>query len=202
MADLFGHGIATQPRDAKPLGKYRDRGAYFTPDNLALCICRELLALGVQPRTILEPGCGGGAFMRAAAIVWPKADVLGIDLVPECHGPGRVVQQDFFDKIDGAPFDLVLGNPTFKFALAFIRRSLTLINDGGHVAFLLRAALAAGRRKGLYDRNPLWRYDPVVPRPSFTGGKTDKAQEYSSFIWKDGHKGDFTGRRLVWKDAK
>lgn len=203
MADLFGAAtIATKPKDAKPLGEYRDRGAYYTPDNLALRICRAVQALGVEPRTILEPGCGGGAFLRGASIVWPAAQLLGVDLDPHCDGPGSVIVADFYGKIDGALFDLVLGNPPFKKAKSFIERALGMVAEGGHVAFLLRAALAAGRRGRLYEHHPLFHIEFVVPRPSFTGGGTDKGQEYALLVWKKGHKGDFTGKRLVWKEGR
>lgn len=203
MTDLFGRTApAVKPPDAKPVGQYRDRGAYFTPDNLALRICRSLQELGIAPCNILEPGCGGGAFLRAAAMVWPEAQLLGIDLVPCCTGPGEVRTADFYDRTDGGPFDLILGNPPFKLAESFIKRALGLVPDGGHVAFLLRAALAAGRRKGLYEHHPLRHIEFVVPRPSFTGGGTDKGQEYALLVWTKGHGGGFTGRRLIWKDPK
>jgi hypothetical protein len=204
VADLFGQQtVVTQPRDAAPLGEYRERGAYFTPDMLALRICERLASRGIAPARILEPGCGGGAFLRGAHATWPAAQLLGVDLVPECTGPGIVRTQDFFD--DAIPigaFDLVLGNPPFDLAERFIRRALALVPDGGHVAMLLRMALAAGRREGLHEQFPLLRLDPVTPRPSFTGGGTDKGQEYALLCWKKGWKGEFTGKHLVWKEPR
>ncbi len=208
MADLFARNIATEPPDAAPRGEYRDRGAYFTPDLLALRICERLDARvfpssHAQPQRILEPGCGGGAFLRAAAKTWPKAQLLGIDLVPCCKGPGTIKQQDFFSAmIPPDTFDLILGNPPFDEAERHIRRALELVTTGGHVAFLLRIALAAGWRSGLHQQHPLFRVDPVIPRPSFTGGGSDRAQEYALCVWRKRHRGQFTGEALVWKEPR
>jgi hypothetical protein len=141
--------------------------------------------------------------LRAANKTWPSAELLGIDLVPCCEGPGTVRKQDFFAKaLDSERFSLCLGNPPFDMAEEFIARSLHLVTDGGYVAFLLRLALAAGKREVIYPANPLWMLDPVIPRPSFTGGGSDKAQEYGLLVWKRGHRGDFFGRRLVWKAGR
>ncbi len=203
MADLFARNIATEPPDAAPRGEYRDRGAYFTPDLLALRICERLDEVGIRPQRILEPGCGGGAFLRAAQATWPSAQLLGVDLVPSCTGPGIVRKQDFFARgLPSGAFDLALGNPPFTLALEFVWRALALVQEGGHVAFLLRIALSALRADGLYEQHPLFRLDPVCPRPSFTGGGTDRAQEYALLVWQKEFRGDITGRRLVWKEGR
>lgn len=195
--NLFGEdSIATAPVDAAPLGEYRERAAYFTPDSLALRICTELRDLGIKPKRILEPGCGGGAFLRAAAIRWPAAHLTGIDLAPHCEGPGEVLHGDVFGPMP-SDFDLVVGNPPFTHAEEFIHRGLELVKPGGYVAFLLRMALAGGVRKLIYPENPPWFLGPIVPRPSFTGGGSDKAQEYGLIIWRRGHDGGFTGKRIV-----
>lgn len=200
--NLFGEEeIATAPRDAAPTGEYRKRAAYYTPDELALRICQELHGLGIRPKRILEPGCGGGAFLRAAAATWPAAQIVGIDLEPHCAGPGQVHRGDVFGPM-ASDFCLALGNPPFTHAEEFIHRGLELVRPGGYVAFLLRLALLAGKRALIYPENPVFHVGPLSPRPSFTGGGSDKAQEYGLICWRRGHDGGFTGKRIVWKESR
>jgi hypothetical protein len=179
-----------------------ERGAFYTPDLLAQAVCNSLFDEGIEyPRSVLEPGCGGGSFLRAANATWPAANLIGIDLVPACTGPGSVVTGDFLGvvkQIEG--WDLIVGNPDFGQAEAFIRRSLELVRPGGHVAFLLRLSMLGTKtRVALYTEYPLFSLQPITPRPSFIGGATDSS-EYGKFVWQRG----FQGRGsvlppLVWK---
>ncbi len=105
-------------------------GDFQTPDNLARAICQKLYALGINPEVILEPTCGVGAFVMAAAQTFPKAQkILGFEInqiylnklqqrLSEVPNSSRVVleQTDFFstqwqEKIVTIPESvLVLGN--------------------------------------------------------------------------------------------
>lgn len=98
-------------------------GAWFTPQHLA----RHLTALAdppTPPRTVLDPACGGGAFLLAAAERWPGAALAGGDLDTASvraarhavrlagRPPDGVVQADgLLDAMP--PADLVLANPPF-----------------------------------------------------------------------------------------
>lgn len=199
MSSLFGPTIATQPPDALPTGEKRARGAYYTPDALARAITRTLGDIIAPPMGILEPGCGGGAFLRAAHDEWRRASLLGIDLVPACDGPGRVLTGDLFKLQDSV--ELVLGNPDFGIAEKVMRHGMKLLPWGGHLAFLLRTSfLSSSGRVELYREFPLRYLQPIGQRPCFTGdGKTDP-MEYALFVWQQG----FTGRGeilppLVWR---
>jgi hypothetical protein len=191
VTDLFGApAIATQPSDATPVGERRARDAYYTPDLLALACCQSLRRLGVNPETILEPGCGGGAFLRAFERVWPAARALGVDIAPACEGPGEVRLLDLFDKNMPRPFDAAIGNPPFDLAAEFVQRTHELVDSPGFVAFLLRITFLAGQgRVPLYRRFPIWAFQPIAGRPSFTGGGSDPS-EYGLFVWRVGHRGD------------
>jgi SAM-dependent methyltransferase len=192
--------VATQPPDALPTGEARARGAYYTPDRLAVAICRTLRdECGISPDTILEPGCGGGAFLRAAAAIWPKAGLVGVDLMPACQGPGLVLTADLFDI--RTKHALVIGNPDFSIAEKVVRHGLELLEPNGRLAFLLRAAfLGSEGRVPLYRDHPLRFFQPIAQRPSFTDdGKTDP-MEYGLYVWRQG----FNGRGeilppLVWR---
>ncbi len=202
MGDLFGREeIATQPPDGAR--GQEQRGAFYSPDALALAICGMLKAEGIEPGSILEPGCGGGAFLRAAARTWPQASLLGVDLLPACRGPGKVLKQDLF-KVRGA-FDLVLGNPDFGIAEAAVRHGLSLLAPGGHLAFLLLASFEETiGRVPLFADFPLWLRQMIAQRASFTDdGQTDQ-RAYATFVWKHGARGRvYRGLQpLVWREAR
>ncbi|HET6725632.1 MAG TPA: SAM-dependent methyltransferase [Gammaproteobacteria bacterium] len=106
-------------------------GDFQTPDALARAVVGRLAKNhGIAPRTIIEPTCGEGAFVRAALEEFPDADVVAFDINgqyvkaarEQCHSTGAggsiyIKQADFFsldwDEIlsNIAPPILVLGNP-------------------------------------------------------------------------------------------
>jgi hypothetical protein len=187
MSELFAREVAIEPLDGDK-GR-EERGAFFTPDALALAIAETLRdECMIYPDTILEPGCGGGAFLRAARAAWPAASLHGVDLAPACKGPGLVEKRDLFG-VSGA-FSLVMGNPDYAIAERAVRHCLGLLPTGGHLAFLLRAAfLGSTGRVPLYRDYPLRFFQPIAQRPSFTAdGKTDP-MEYGIFVFKQGWKG-------------
>jgi len=55
-------------------------GDFQTPVELAVEVCALLKNLGVQPDTIIEPTCGTGAFLIAAAETFPRARLMGRDI--------------------------------------------------------------------------------------------------------------------------
>lgn len=109
-------------------------GDFQTPLWLTEQITARLQKLGVEPITIVEPTCGQGSFLVAAARAFPQSNcLLGIDINPryiqatklaiESELSGRnairldLRQQNFFD-LDGAALFagqpaplLILGNP-------------------------------------------------------------------------------------------
>jgi hypothetical protein len=58
-------------------------GDFQTPLALAREVCSLLVKQGVQADAVLEPTCGIGAFLVAAAEAFPKACLLGWDINPE-----------------------------------------------------------------------------------------------------------------------
>jgi hypothetical protein len=194
--------IATQPPDALPEGQLRPRGAYYTPDALALACARAVAGAVPSPLRILEPGCGGGAFLRAADKTWPSSpwrELVGVDLVPACEGPGKVCRTDLFS-LSTARWDLIIGNPDFAIAEKTVRHCLSILPTGGHLAFLLRISFLASRaRAALYREHPLSAFWPIAGRPSFTGGGSDTS-EYGLFLWRKGASGPgLMMQPLEWK---
>ena len=102
-------------------------GDWQTPLALAQQVVQLLAKKGVAPRTVVEPTCGEGAFLQAAAEQWPQARLLGFELNPDYVERARekvaaaedasVAYQDFFsanwDLVvrDAANPVLFLGNP-------------------------------------------------------------------------------------------
>ena len=179
--------INTQPPHVEA-GAKRTNGEFYTPDALALAVCKTLHEQGISPGYVLEPGCGGGAFLRAARETWPRADLMGVDLAPACTGPGLVSRMDLFSLTWS--YDLILGNPDFSRAEEIVRHCLGLRAPGGYLAFLLRLNMLGGiGRASLYAEYPLWLLQPIAGRPSFTSdGKTDSS-DYGLFVWREGHTG-------------
>jgi methylase of polypeptide subunit release factors len=104
-------------------------GDFQTPSSLARPAMELLSRLRVMPRSILEPTCGRGSFLAAAATVFPEATkILGVDinvgyleaaehLLSDAESRVELLQGDFF-KLDWksivragqAPW-LIVGNP-------------------------------------------------------------------------------------------
>lgn len=55
-------------------------GDFQTPDALARSVCVRLREMGINPDAIVEPTCGVGAFVKAAAAEFPHAEVHGYEI--------------------------------------------------------------------------------------------------------------------------
>jgi hypothetical protein len=56
-------------------------GDFQTPHQLAQAVCKRLVALGINPKTVIEPTCGTGAFLLAAEEAFPDARrILGFEV--------------------------------------------------------------------------------------------------------------------------
>jgi len=110
------------------MGTRREYGDFQTPAALADAVCGRLRADGVEAATVLEPTCGQGRLLVAAAAAFPGARLVGHELDPghaadarralsPLGNRARVLRRDFFAtdwsrsiaRMDG-PI-LALGNP-------------------------------------------------------------------------------------------
>jgi len=176
----------------------RPLDAYYTPPEVATKLVARIPNLGTRAPalTILEPSCGGGAFVDALGERWRGATIQGIDVDPAApalhRGWSTIRNMNFLEWRE--PVDLVVGNPPFNEAQAHCEHAIKVARVG--VGFLLRLAfLESSKRIAFWrDHRPhtvtvLWR------RPSFTGGGTDSAA-YGFFWWDLRQR--VTETRLEW----
>lgn len=169
---------------------------YYTPPRLADTITRAVVAELGRARVsdvsqIIEPSVGAGAFARAAKKHFdPRADVLGLDLDPEAPGLGDCDGHKVGDWLEQHflydPGHLVLGNPPYRDLEAHVRHALAC---APLVCFLTRQSFLGSQKRGSlwYERPPrkVWQ---IIGRPSFTGGRSDRA-EYVAILWDSYHTG-------------
>jgi predicted RNA methylase len=172
--------------------------AYFTPDPLAVALV-SLLDIR-NGDMVIEPSCGGGAFVRAIHAAAPSAHVLGIDINPDAPGLVAADSSMVGDWPALAPSlevaTWVVGNPPYGAAASHIAAAL---DAGLNVAMLLRLAMLEGGARFAWWREcaapRLHTVYALAERPSFTGGGTDSAA-YGWFVW--GPEPVAGGPRLRW----
>lgn len=112
----------TQARARRDPGRVAS-GDWQTPPALAEAIVDVLRAQGFAPASVIEPTCGVGAFLRAAARAWPEARQIGVEREPAYaeaarRGTGAQILEADAYTLDWAALVraqpgpvLVLGNP-------------------------------------------------------------------------------------------
>lgn len=164
---------------------------YPTPAGYCYSALQELTPL-VTPKSILDPGAGTGSWGSMCRKVWPQSCVTGVDLRP-VQRPAAYnfwYTADYMRMSIKQPcFDLIVGNPPFKYAEEFIRCSLPMIESGGYLMFLLRVAFLEGqsRAAGLWKDYPPYKVIISSRRINFTGNSNPNS--YALFVWQKGYTG-------------
>lgn len=185
-------GLARQPNDF-----------YETP---GWAIDAVLDHLGIGPDFdgyVIDPGSGTGAIAERVARRAPKADIRGVEQDEGLLATAKASRADGIAweqadwltwQPDGVP-DLVIANPPYKIADAFVRKALEVAGKKATVAMLLRSTFLVPKARrplrkefGLPDKLELER------RPSFNRSGTD-ATEYAWLIWSPKR----AGRWLVFE---
>jgi hypothetical protein len=142
---------------------------------------------------ILDPGAGDGCWGEVARDIWPRAPIVGVERrdVPRHNCYTEWHQGDYPEVCGDREFDLIVGNPPFKYCEEFIARGLEQLSYGGYLVFLLRLGFAGsqGRRDRLFKDNPPRCVAVCSKRPSFSGDGRTKPTEYACFFWQRGYKG-------------
>jgi len=187
----------------------RPRTAHdFYPTPIELCYS-ALRLINTHPYRVYDPGAGDGVWGDAARILWDDTFIEGCDLrnIPQPTAYDHWTNQCDYLKTDFRfPFDVIMGNPPYRYAEQFIRQSLRFVRpsgaNGGYIIFLLRLAFLESqtRGRGLWLEHPPKSIHVLVSRPSFTGnGKTD-ATAYAIYIWQKGWTGITELKWLDWEN--
>ncbi len=173
-----------------PKEKREKHDAYPTP---RWCIRRFLEAWPPPRGRWLEPCAGDGSLIRTVDEMIPGIEWTAAEIRPTCEEAlvkiptvKRVVMGDFlalprehFDGFDRYPFDVVMTNPPYTRAQAFIDRCRLLAPV---LIFLLRLNFL-GSEERVNTKMPAWVH--VLPnRPQFVHGQSDSC-EYGWMIYSD-----------------
>lgn len=144
---------------------------------------------------VLDPSAGDGRIVNAMAMevapLLPGSVWMGVDIHDACDYPKPVVSYTRTDFLRWEPpleCNMIITNPPFSRAEQFVRHSISLLADGGVLAFLLRLGFLAssGRASGLWQDHPLYHLHILPHRPCFTDGKSSDKSDYAWYIWKKG----------------
>lgn len=186
---------------------------YITPVPLAKAVV-EVISLGFEPATILDPGAGTGVWGLAAREKWPNATIWGVEL-KKSERPEEydywVDREDFlvWSPPSYVKFDLVIGNPPYSsstnrnLAADFVMKSLELAYDYTEVWFVLKTEFlnGVGRYKSMYSGAAVPKSVYHLPnRPSWYNNGHTNTIDYSIFQWVKGDNPEFyEGSWLEWR---
>lgn len=182
---------------------------YQTPEPVAEFGMTSVLRSYVLPnRTlrVLEPSAGRGNILRAAtdALARLGRDVHGTAyevqakykpdlgrsaIAVRCPEDFLVATSPLMGAYGGERFDLVVGNPPFLDAQAFVMVARSLLAPGGLLVFLLGIGfLASAERDPVFNDQafPLAGVFPLRCRPSFTGDNAHDMRDVAWFVWSRG----------------
>jgi len=179
----------------KPLKPRPKNDFYPTPLPFALAGLAGL-PNGFTPTTVLDPGCGEGVWGEALVIQYndPEMIVVGVDddlkLNPKIGGLtlyDHFIPESFLEFNRPVLFDLVCGNPPYRYAEEFVRKGLEFLAPNGYLVFLMRLQfLGSKKRLALWGDYPPMKVVVCANRPSFTGDGKTNADEYCFMYWQKG----------------
>jgi hypothetical protein len=165
----------------------------------------DLLPDSISPSAVLDPGAGTGVWGQEARRRWPYVDICGFEIRSVDRPDGYNLWNSPSDFLEASEkrvksWGLIVGNPPYNVAEAFIRRSMALLSDGGYLLFLLRLNYLESQTRGygLWREFPPCRIGVYIQRPSFTGNGNTDPTGYMACLWKKGYQGEPT---LRWLDT-
>jgi hypothetical protein len=189
-------------RDKEKLPERREFDFYPTdPITVAAGVRLAEEWLWREPRRIVDPGAGTGAWGTEARGAWVDACIWGVDIqeLPRPYAydfwrTGDFLQMSAADIGCGA-VDLVIGNPPYRHAEEFCRLGLDLLRERGVMLYLLRLTFLESKRRLRLFREAMPIHVAVLSRrPSFMGDGSRKTSPdaYAFFVWRKGYKGNTT----------
>jgi hypothetical protein len=155
--------------------------------------CTRAILAHLQPGTVLDPCAGTGAVLDVVREEWGVPTLaIEVDAARKIPAAHVVARHNALGPEPWPRADLVVTNPPYRGALAFVRRAL--LECSGDCVFLLRLNfLASLGRAPFHHKHPCDVF--VLPRrPSFVHGGTD-ATDYAWMVWGPGR-----GGRLIHLD--
>jgi hypothetical protein len=191
-------------RTTKELRERDPHDFYPTPEGLILAIYKKELNNYI-PYTAFDPGMGNGVWGKCLfQFSQNKHHIDGIDIRSDATNPlyancdvSDFLTDDFKPRVPHYP--LIIGNPPYKFAETFVRKSYDMLSDDGKMIFLLRLGFLASqvRGRGLWQTHKPRRIYVCSRRPSFTGNTKTDATEYAVYVWE---KNCMVNPTLHWMD--
>jgi SAM-dependent methyltransferase len=159
-----GHDAGVEPADRS---ERKRRGAWYTPPAVAALLVEQAvvpaIAEGRRPLRVLDPACGDGRLLAAAAAALDprgEAELVGIEvdaataaLAQRAVPAARILVGDGRTLDPGGPFDVVIGNPPYlgQLARATTRGGRSALGGGPYAdvaAEFLARSLAVVRPDG------------------------------------------------------
>jgi hypothetical protein len=200
MSDLYRSSMGDRRRPTPAAGH-----AVTNPDNrqefdfypTPIADCADALSylpFDFVPQCILDPGAGGGAWGKAARKRYPKAMITGVDVRSETKRTSAYnfwMHDNFLLMKPTAAFDLVIGNPPFDEAEAFVKQSIAMLEPYGFCIMLLRLNFITAKERviGVHRTTPPMQVIIRANRVQFIGYGDRAASDYAYFIWRKGWKG-------------
>ena len=166
---------------------------YFTPSKPVERLCKEIICIKpyniYYPYNILDPCAGTGIWGATYHSLNNRGELYGVDIDPNMKKPeaydywdnDNFLTMDFRSK----KFDVIISNPPFKHAEEFVVKGLSLLAEGGHLAYLLPLAFMStvGRFERLFN-NGLHPDEIMVSsrRIDFTG-QGNPHTDVAMFVW-------------------
>lgn len=175
---------------------------YETEENLVRLAFEYIPSANNQlPIRILDIGSGRGVWGKVAREIYPNAIIDGVEIrdIPTPEGYNSIYHGDFRQiKLD-TQYNLVIGNPPYKYAEEVVRFGWDALDNGGFMVFLLRLAFQAGvgRYEGLWQHIYPFGVGVLSRRPSFYDGKTN-GTDYALYYWAKRENGQPHGTPGKW----
>lgn len=176
----------------KPLPERRDYDFYPTPPELCKAVYEaNKINVNGKDLQVLDAGAGDGVWGNVLRTVNQSAIVTGVELreLPKPEGYDIWYTGTDFLKFEDKKYDLVIGNPPYKFAEEFIRKAMEVVEDYGVVIFLLRLSFLESKKRyeGLFTEFRPIDVSVSVRRVSFSGNKKSDNTAYAVYKWLKGY---------------